>query len=107
MTLNSRVYDTLKWLVIIVLPGFTTFYGTIGDIWNWSSVSEVVLTLTALTTFLGVVLGISRAAYLNSNKDVAGTIVKTEGEDVINYSLELNDDVSAVTPGDRLTFKVR
>lgn len=61
--LNSKVYDTLKWLVMIVLPALATLYTTLGGIWGLPYLDQVPPTLTAIATFLGAVCMISSKAY--------------------------------------------
>ena len=68
MKLSDKVYNVLKWVVQIVLPAVMTLYITLAGIWNWPYTSEVSLSLAAVTTFLGVVLGISTAAYNKAKK---------------------------------------
>lgn len=59
----NKVYDILKWVVIIVLPAFGTFYSTLGGIWGLPYANEIVKTISAITLFLGAVLCISTAQY--------------------------------------------
>ncbi len=63
MLLKDRVYDILKWVVMIVLPAVATLYAALGGVWGWPMVDEVISTITAVTAFLGIVLGISTAEY--------------------------------------------
>ncbi len=60
---NDKVYTTLKWTVLQILPGIGTAYLALGKLWGWPYVSEVVTTVTAVTLFLGVILGVSTANY--------------------------------------------
>ena len=69
MTLNNKLYDVLKWLVIIVLPAAATLYAALAPVWAWPYADEVVTTITAVDTFLGAVLCISTANY---NKGAGG-----------------------------------
>ena len=61
MKLNNKVYDIMKWLVIIVMPAVATLYAALA--WAWPYADEVVTTITAVDTFLGAVLCISTAQY--------------------------------------------
>ena len=60
---NDKVYDTLKWLCQIAIPAIATLYFTLSGIWNFPYGEQVVGTLTAIDTFLGVCLGISTSQY--------------------------------------------
>ena len=61
MKLSNKVYDTMKWLAIIVLPALATLYTALSAVWAWPYSEEVVTTVTAVDTFLGAVLCISTA----------------------------------------------
>ena len=63
MKLNDKVYDILKWIVMIVLPAIATLYSALASVWGWPYSQEVVTTLAAVTTFLGALLGISAMEY--------------------------------------------
>ena len=63
MKISDKLYDILKWLVIIVLPAAATLYAALSAVWTWHYADEVVTTITAVDTFLGAVLCISTATY--------------------------------------------
>lgn len=63
MKMTNKVYDILKWIAQVVLPAFATLYAAVASIWNLGYVTEVVGTITAIDTFLGIVLGVSSAQY--------------------------------------------
>ena len=60
---NDRIYDALKWICQIVIPAIATLYFTLSGIWGFPDGEQVVGTLTAIDTFLGVCLGISTFQY--------------------------------------------
>lgn len=63
MKLPEKVYLTLKWLVICVIPAITTFYCVVDKVFGWGY-AEIVATISAaLCTCLGTILGISTATY--------------------------------------------
>lgn len=61
--LSNKRYDTLKYICQIVLPGIGTLWFTISQIWSLPYGEEIVGTITAITAFLGIVLGISSSNY--------------------------------------------
>ena len=63
MKLNDKVYDVLKWIALYLLPALGTLYFALSGVWGLPYGEEIVGTLTAVDTFLGVVLGISSAEY--------------------------------------------
>lgn len=68
MKFSNKIYDVLKWIAQVVLPALGTLYFTLNAIWGLPCVEQVLGTITALDTFLGVVLGISTAQYNKTNK---------------------------------------
>ena len=70
MQLNSKLYDILKWVTMIVLPACATAYFGLAGIWGWPYADEVVKTIAVITTLLGALLGISTAQY-NKSQPIA------------------------------------
>ena len=63
MKLSNKVYDVPKWIAMYLLPAVGTLYFALSGIWGFPYGEQVVGTITALDTFLGVILGISTATY--------------------------------------------
>nr|DAG72143.1 MAG TPA: holin [Caudoviricetes sp.] len=63
MKLSNKVYDILKWIALYLLPALGTLYFALSGIWGLPYGEQIVGTITAADTFLGVLLGISSAAY--------------------------------------------
>ena len=63
MILSDKTYDRIKWAAQYFLPALGTLYFTISEIWGLPYGEQVVGTITAIDTFLGVLLGISSASY--------------------------------------------
>lgn len=61
--MSNKVYDILKFIAQVVLPALGTLYFALAGIWNWPLGEQVVGTITAIDTFLGVLLGISTSKY--------------------------------------------
>ncbi len=68
MKLSNKTYNILKWIALVFLPAAGTLYGTLSDIWGIPYGIEVVQTVLAVDTFLGVILGISSIKYNKSSK---------------------------------------
>lgn len=68
MKLNDRTYNTLKWIAMYLLPATGTLYFALAGIWGLPYGEQVVGTITAVDTFMGVILGISTAQYNKANK---------------------------------------
>ena len=69
MKLSNRTYDILKWIAMYLLPAIGTLYFAIASIWNLPYGEQVVGTITAIDTFLGVLLGISATQWKNALKN--------------------------------------
>lgn len=74
MIKNQKVYDVLKFIAQIALPAFGTLYFTLAAIWSLPSADQVVQTVLAVDTFLGVLLGISTMQYNRSEYRFDGQI---------------------------------
>lgn len=80
MILSDNVYDSLKALVQIILPATATLYFALAGIWGLPYGEQVVGTIAAITTFLGVCLGISKHNYDNNAEEIEGAHVKKDVE---------------------------
>ena len=65
--MSNKTYDMLKWVAQYLLPALATLYFAVAKIWGLPYGEEIVGTITAIDTFLGVLLGISTANYNKQN----------------------------------------
>ena len=63
MKLSNKNFDQLKWVAMYLLPAIGTLYFTIASIWHLPYAEQVVGTITAVDTFLAIILGISTNMY--------------------------------------------
>ena len=61
--MSNKVYDVLKWIAMLFLPALGTLYFALAGIWGLPYGEQIVGTITAIDTFLGVILGISTSQY--------------------------------------------
>lgn len=66
--MNNKVYDILKFIAQVILPAIGTLYFALAGIWGFPYAEQVVGTIAAVDTFLGVCLGISTSKY-NKNQE--------------------------------------
>lgn len=59
--MSDSWYNALKWIGLVVLPALATLYFAVGSLWGFLAIQQVVGTITAITTFLGLLL--RRSAY--------------------------------------------
>lgn len=67
MKMSNKIYDILKWIAMYFLPALGTLYFALAGIWDLPYGENIVGSITAIDTFLGVLLGISTSQY-NKNK---------------------------------------
>ena len=104
---SEKWYLRLKWATMVFLPALATLYFTLGSIWNFPAIEEVMGTITALATFFGVMLGISTRAYNNSEAKYGGLIdVNVNDLGDKTYTLALNSDPEQIDSMKEVTFKV-
>lgn len=63
MKMTDKTYNVLKWIAQYLLPAVGTLYFALAGIWGLPFGEQIVGTITAVDTFLGVILGISTAQY--------------------------------------------
>lgn len=61
--MSNKVYNVLKWIAMYLLPALGTLYFALSGIWGLPYGEQIVGTITAIDTFLGVILGISTVQY--------------------------------------------
>lgn len=69
MKMSNKVYNILKYVAQIGLPALATLYFALSGIWGLPFGEQIVGTITAIDTFLGVLLGLSTIQY---NKEKGG-----------------------------------
>ena len=104
--MGDRTYQTMKHLTQVVLPALGTFYFALTQIWNLPLGLEVVGTITAICTFLGISLGISTYSYNKSDAKYDGRIVVHEDDHRKNYQLVLKNDPDTLDQFKEILFKV-
>lgn len=70
MSISNKTYDILKFICTILLPALGTLYFALAQIWGLPYGEEIVGTIAAITTFIGVCIGISSYRYNSGNKEV-------------------------------------
>jgi len=106
--LTGKTYDRLKFAALILLPAVGTLYFGLAQVWGMPNAEKVVGTITAVDTFLGVVLGISTKNYYNSGVDTDGDLNVHHDEDgETHLTLGVNgSDVNDMTSKNLVTLRV-
>ena len=74
MRICDKTYNVLKWMAQLLLPAMGTLYFALASIWRLPYGEQVVGTITAVDTFLGVILGITTAQYKQKQKTDAARV---------------------------------
>lgn len=102
---SNKLYDAVKYVAQILLPAVGTLYFGVAQAWGLANSTQVVGTIVAIDTFLGVLLHISSSQY-NSGTKYAGTVNVYETDDKKTLSLDLDGDPNELDQNDKLVFKV-
>lgn len=70
--MNKKLYDVLKVISLVFLPALATLYVALGGLWNFPAVTQVVGTIAAIDTVLGLILNKSSQNYINSPYNLVG-----------------------------------
>lgn len=96
--ISSKTYDMLKWVTLVLLPALSTLYMALSSVWPLPFPNEVVGTIAAIVTFLGVLLGLSSLQKLNTarsydhNHDYAyyiGWVLSDQWYTVLRYLTQI------------------
>ena len=60
--LPNKAYQALKWVALIVLPALATLVGAVGTAWGWPHLTAIISTITAISAFVGALIGASNAS---------------------------------------------
>jgi hypothetical protein len=74
MLLSGPLYDNLKKVVQVGLPGLGTLYFTLSQIWGLPDTEQVVGTIGAVALFLGLLLGLSSKTYNQDDNKYDGML---------------------------------
>lgn len=105
--LTNQVYDTIKNVVIIVIPALSTFYLTIAKLWDLPGAEAVVGTLGALALLLGSLLKLSKRSYDVSDEKYDGEIIlKTTEQGRVVQRVEANGTFDEIAAKGEVLYKV-
>ena len=69
MKLSDRLYNILKWLVLVCIPALTTAYVGLDAIFKWGYADIVAKVSAIVCTLIGSLIGISTAEYNRAKKE--------------------------------------
>lgn len=66
MILSDKTYNTLKWLLITVVPALITLISGLGNIYGYDT-TQITAVIGIIATFIGTLVGISNANYVKGD----------------------------------------
>lgn len=84
--MSNKVYDILKWLVILFLPALAKFIEPLFATWGIPYGPQIADTITYFQIFLGSIIGISSIMYAKGLKD------KEKTEDIVMNLVDSMED---------------
>ena len=70
---NSKLYDVLKWIALVVLDALGIAYESLAQVWNLPFGDEVMKTCTIVSVLIGTLIGVSSHKYKNIEVDTDTT----------------------------------
>lgn len=104
--ISDATYDHLRRAAELILPASAALYFTLSTIWGLPYGEQVVGTIAATNTFVGVLVMAMRRQYNNSDARFDGDIVVDETDDVKTFGLVLNGDPDEIEQKKEIIFKV-
>ena len=107
--LSNRAYDTLKFVVTIVLPAAGALYFALSVIWGLPGADKVVGSIAAINTFFGVVLKASSNSYESSDAKYDGILdvsTRDDGTKTAALVLDNYENPADVAQQKEVLFKV-
>lgn len=108
MIFSDRVYEFVKWLVMIAIPAFSAAYYGLAGAWDLPNADQVVATGAVIAACLGTLVGISTNRYKATGAAYDGTInleMDPGGMKTVNMVVD-GDPETALASKDMITFKV-
>ena len=108
MTMSNKIYDTLKFIGQIVLPGLGTMYFALAGIWGLPYAEQIVGTIAAITAFLNLFVEYKKNQYYKNELDTDGVLkFSIDGEDG-KFFIEMNPDktIADITGQKAIILKV-
>lgn len=110
MQLSNRVYDTIKFVALVLLPGSSAAYFSLAQVWGLPNAEKVVGTLTIIDTLLGLILKASTTQYKKSGVGADGELYvnddTADGTRYLSVGLRNERDLMMIPEKDVVTLKV-
>lgn len=111
--MSDKTYDWLKQIALVILPGVATLYGVFAATWNLPYGDQVVSSIVALDTFLGLWVTVIARIYNKSDARFDGVMTveklgeSEDGQDIKVHGLAIDGDLIKAADKGSLTVKVQ
>ncbi len=65
--MDETTYRFVRWIITVLLPTLGSLYSSISQLWGLPFGGEILGTIAAITSFAGILLGISTSQYNKNN----------------------------------------
>ena len=104
--ISNRVYDYLKFIIGVLLPGVGALYFAVAQIWGFPNSEGVNGTINAIVLFLSLVVAKSTQLYNRSDAKYDGTIEVEDKAGTKVFSLGLNTDPNDLETKQAVLFRI-
>lgn len=70
MDLSNKAYNILRFIAEVLLSGLATLYVTLAPVWGFPYAKQIVTTVVAVETFLGLFVNYLRKRYSLSKEPI-------------------------------------
>ena len=104
--LSHKVYDLLKLFALLIFPALGVFYASLATIWGLPAATQVLGTIVAIDTFLGVIIKIGDVTYNASESKFDGRFWVDHTDQGTTVTPQFKADLPELTKQDSITLKV-
>lgn len=105
--MSNSTFDVLKRAAELGLPALGALYFALAQIWGLPYGEQVVGTVAAVNTFVGVIVVIARNQYNDQDGMYDGDLLVSENEAGITYMMELNHNPEELLGQNEFRLKVK
>lgn len=102
----NKVYNVVKYLVLIAIPAFSTAYFALGDTLGLPAADQVVKTLTVVAALLGSLVGLAARGFNSSDARFDGTLQVDETDTSLIHNLDIQTDPEQLKDQNEILLKV-
>lgn len=103
---SNATYDRLKWVALVALPALGALYFAVAPLWDLPKPQEVVGTIVAIDTFLGLLLNVATKNYNKSDAKFDGALHVDDQDNRLIHQLEITTPPEDLGKKDAIILKV-